>query len=107
MHVVRSLGERYLWVDSLCIICDDIKHFQEQLQIMGSIYYSAKLTIIPTDGDAWDGLHRIENVSQPRQLPKVFPWLEGTMLVVREFPALSAVQSAYADISDSAHFQRG
>lgn len=95
MHVVRSLGERYLWVDSLCIICDDNKHFQEQLQIMGSIYTCAKLTIVSADGDASDGLHGIKNVSRRRQLPNIFTWLGGSKLVVRDWPALSAIHSRY------------
>ncbi|KAG6368739.1 hypothetical protein INS49_002953 [Diaporthe citri] len=31
MHVVWLLGERHLWVDSLCIKCDDEEHLQEHL----------------------------------------------------------------------------
>lgn len=59
MHIVRSIGERYLWVDSIYLISDDEKHLTEQLQLMGSIYARAKLTIIATDGDARHGLHGI------------------------------------------------
>lgn len=107
MHVVRSLGERYLWVDSLCIICDDKKHCQEQLRIMGSIYACAKLTIVSADGDAWDGLYGIERLSQPRQLPNIFTWLEGTKLAVRDLPALSAMHSSYERGSTEQYFKRG
>lgn len=107
MHVVRLLGERYLWVDSLCIVCDDTKHCQEQLQIMGSIYACAKLTIVAADAGAWDGLHGIENVSQPRELPNVFAWLDGTKLAIRDLPALSAMHSRYEPGSTSEYFQRG
>lgn len=107
MHIVRSLGERYLWVDSLCIKCDDEEHFQGQLQIMGSIYACAKLTIVSADGDAWDGLHGIRNVSQPRTLPNIFSWLNGTKLVIRDLPALSASHSSYEPGSTSEYFRRG
>lgn len=107
MHVVFSLGERYLWVDSLCINCDDKVHLQEQLQIMGSIYTCAKLTIVSADGDAWDGLHGIRHVSQPRKLPNVFPWLNGIKLVVRDLPALSARRSTYELGPTSEYFRRG
>lgn len=107
MHIVRSLGERYLWVDSLCIISDDNKHFQEQIQIMGSIYTCAKLTIVAADGDAWDGLEGIENVSRPRQLPNIFTWLDDTKLVVRDLPALSAHHLRFERCSTEQYFKRG
>lgn len=107
MHVVWSLGERYLWVDSLCIKHDYEEHLQEQLQLMGSIYACAKLTIVSADGDAWDGLHGIRNVSQPRKLPNVFSWRNGIKLVVRDLPALSASRSAYEPGPTSEYFRRG
>ncbi|KAF5010364.1 hypothetical protein FDECE_3480 [Fusarium decemcellulare] len=57
MQLVRDLGERYLWVDSLCIIqdCDDDK--QKQLPIMDSIFKLAEFVIVAASGsDAFAGL---------------------------------------------------
>lgn len=102
MRLVRELGERYLWVDSLCLISDDKQHMSEQLQLMGSIYAGAKLTIIATDGDAWDGILGIQGVSEPRGLRNVFPWLNGSKIIVRDNPSLSGHAS-----SGSEYFQRG
>lgn len=56
MHIVRSVGERYLWVDSICLLSNDKEYHSQQLQLMGLIYARAKLTIVATDGDAWDGI---------------------------------------------------
>ncbi|KAJ4205894.1 hypothetical protein NW759_014371 [Fusarium solani] len=102
MHLVRELGERYLWVDSLCLISDDKQHMSEQLQLMGSVYAGAKLTIVATDGDAWDGILGIQGVSGPRELRNVFPWLNGRKIIVRDNPSLSGHAS-----SGSEYFQRG
>jgi hypothetical protein len=50
MNLVRMLRERYIWVDSLCIIQDDpvIKH--RQISQMDMIYSHALLTIIGIEG---------------------------------------------------------
>jgi hypothetical protein len=51
MEVVALLGERYLWVDSLCIVQDDHESKMEQIANMGNIYSRAVLTIVAGAGD--------------------------------------------------------
>ena len=46
MAFTRNLGERYLWVDVLCIEQDDISKRSEQIRQMHIIYSSAVLAII-------------------------------------------------------------
>ncbi|KAK8218885.1 heterokaryon incompatibility protein-domain-containing protein [Phyllosticta capitalensis] len=60
MTVCQHLGQRYLWVDRLCILQDDDDpHGQKKGQIerMGDIYYHAIATLVAATGtDARSGL---------------------------------------------------
>lgn len=51
MTVVHAIKERYLWVDSICIIQNDLKMQQTEILRMGSIYSNALFTIIGASGD--------------------------------------------------------
>ncbi|CAL3972318.1 unnamed protein product [Diplocarpon coronariae] len=50
MELVARLGERYLWVDALCIIQDDPADLAEQIQHMNDVYGCASLTIVAASG---------------------------------------------------------
>lgn len=66
--VTRSLGERYIWVDSLCIVQDDAEGLWRQLDQMHLIYANAVVCIVAEVGcDAAEGIRGIEGVSRPRQ----------------------------------------
>jgi hypothetical protein len=57
--LTRSLGIRFLWIDSLCIVQDDVKDWAEQAAQMGSIYSGAKCNIAATaSSSAEQGLFR-------------------------------------------------
>lgn len=45
VHVTRSLGFKYLWIDSLCIIQDSVEDWERQSQQMSTIYEKAWLVI--------------------------------------------------------------
>ncbi|KAK7937865.1 HET-domain-containing protein [Apiospora aurea] len=85
--LTRLLGERYLWVDALCIVQNNGEQTRAQLQLMGVIYASAKLTIVATDGDANHGIPGLKGASPPRELlqPK-FSLGESCQVVVRQNP---------------------
>jgi hypothetical protein len=69
MRLVARLNERYLWVDSLCIVQDDYETKQLHLNAMAGIYANAYLTIVAADGgDAGHGLRGVGNGSQPREI---------------------------------------
>ncbi len=51
VNLVRLLGLRYLWVDSICIVQDSQADMQDQFPKMGQIYGNALLTIVAADGD--------------------------------------------------------
>lgn len=45
VRVVRTLGFRYLWIDSLCIIQDNKEDWAAEADRMGMVYQNATLTI--------------------------------------------------------------
>ena len=64
VNLVRLLGLRYLWVDSLCIVQDSQADLQDQIPKMGQIYGNALLTIVAADGDdASTGLFNNSNTA--------------------------------------------
>lgn len=57
MKLCALTGQRYLWVDRVCIAQDDYETKQQHLQAMAETYAKAEFTIVPADGsDANHGL---------------------------------------------------
>src|SRR4051812_13298481 len=54
IKVVKSLGFRYLWIDSLCIIQDDDYDWQQQSSIMSQIYGNALANIAASHASSGD-----------------------------------------------------
>lgn len=54
--LTRQLGERYLWIDSLCIVQDDPKDLETQIGLMGRIFEESYCTIAAVDAKGPDGL---------------------------------------------------
>ncbi|KAE8449101.1 hypothetical protein EG329_008484 [Mollisiaceae sp. DMI_Dod_QoI] len=46
--IVRQLGEKYIWIDSLCIIQDDLDDWYRESAKMSQIYQNSYLTIAAT-----------------------------------------------------------
>lgn len=68
ISLTTMIGERYIWVDTLCIDHSRAAESTEQLQLMGAIYANASLTIVALDGDAEDGFPGLKGVSPDRDL---------------------------------------
>jgi hypothetical protein len=67
MGLTELLRQRYLWVDTLCIVQDDEKAKHSEVANMAGIYANALVTIIAADGnDAESGLHGLYGISRPR-----------------------------------------
>ena len=67
----RGLGERLLWVDSLCIIQDSAEDKATFIPLMDTIYGLATVTIVDMAGDgAFNGLRGIRpNTRNPAEVP--------------------------------------
>ncbi|KAJ9651625.1 hypothetical protein H2198_009098 [Neophaeococcomyces mojaviensis] len=85
MTTTAALNERYLWVDSMCIVQDDEFDKTKFLSVMDTIYALAVVTIInaaTADVNAQSGLPGIRNPS-PRRTQEPFQingaWLTETL----------------------------
>ncbi|KAI9734776.1 MAG: hypothetical protein M1818_006763 [Claussenomyces sp. TS43310] len=59
--LVRRLGLRYIWIDSLCIVQDSSRSWKLNANVMNLIYGNALLTICAADGeDANTGLKAMQ-----------------------------------------------
>ncbi|EJT71736.1 hypothetical protein GGTG_10990 [Gaeumannomyces tritici R3-111a-1] len=82
IELTAALGERYLWVDSLCIVQNDPIDKNQQLSIMDAIYSVASVVLIAASGaDCWAGLPGV--ASNPRTLvPQCIRTVNGNRLAV-------------------------
>lgn len=84
--VSKELGQRYLWVDSLCIMQDDAVYQKQQIGIMDTIYASATLTLIAAGGnnadtgfpgvstwsrDSWRQISTVQDMELSNALPRL------------------------------------
>jgi len=79
IHVTYELGFRYLWIDSLCLVQDDKKDLDCEIDRMGDIYRSSTLTIFAEAADgATQGLKSFRDVrlSKPSRV-RVRALLDG------------------------------
>jgi hypothetical protein len=53
--LTRELGERFLWIDSLCIVQDDPAELKTQIGLMGAIFEESFCTIAAVDAKGSDG----------------------------------------------------
>ncbi|KAI8938245.1 hypothetical protein NX059_005905 [Plenodomus lindquistii] len=79
MSFVKSLGERYLWIDTVCIIQDDKVNKAKAIAQMCSIYSRAVATIVSLSGQSADaGLPGIPPTARNNQALYICPGLHIT-----------------------------
>lgn len=96
IELVRLVGEQYLWIDSLCLLQDDLEDMTLSIPFMDMIYRGAFATIIAASGtDANAGIPGIRpRTRQAEQyVEEVVPGVK--MVVLRELDEYLSV-SRYA-----------
>ncbi|KAH8803686.1 heterokaryon incompatibility protein-domain-containing protein [Xylogone sp. PMI_703] len=86
IHISAELGERYLWVDALCIQQDDPDDLRRHFASMHIIYEYSQFTIVAAHGDnSWEGLCGVSK----RKNKQVYETIGPVELanVLAEFPA--------------------
>ncbi|KAI0970478.1 heterokaryon incompatibility protein-domain-containing protein [Xylaria arbuscula] len=85
MALTALLGERWLWVDALCVPQGDFDVAAKQISMMGAIYGRAVVTIISADGDAESGLPGLQGISPSRDLrQQIIPFGSEQIVVGRQ-----------------------
>ncbi|TLD34617.1 heterokaryon incompatibility protein-domain-containing protein [Venturia nashicola] len=100
MEFVSKLGERYLWVDSLCIVQDDNIEKHDQILQMHHIYSAAYATIVQHAGhDANAGLPGVRKGTRSMLAAEAFP-RDRAMIAIANYGVPRI-------LSDSVHSSRG
>ncbi|KAI7777640.1 hypothetical protein LA080_003201 [Diaporthe eres] len=66
IQLCAELGQRYLWIDRLCVVQDDLDTKAEQLDAMGVIYHRAFLTIVALGDGVTRGLPGVSSRPRPK-----------------------------------------
>jgi hypothetical protein len=100
IELTRRLGLQFIWIDSLCIIQDDLEDWRQEGSRMASIYTNSYITLAASASkDASAGLYRPEDprihgyeaYRVPDQAPYniyVRPWREHTPFLAGTLPLL-------------------
>lgn len=108
IDLVGGLGERYLWVDALCIIQDSTRSWDLNAKVMDSVYGNAYLTICAADGDnSHAGLKRLHSPPQKSERQDTGRRHEQNIVQYNQEFSLMTTQPAENYISGSAWNKRG
>ncbi|CAG8956835.1 hypothetical protein HYFRA_00011224 [Hymenoscyphus fraxineus] len=81
MTLCSLINQRYLWVDRLCIVQDDLENKMASIDAMAWIYAQATLTIVAAQGtDADFGLPGIGGKHIEARAKHILPFFSGPML---------------------------
>lgn len=96
IQLTQMLEERFLWVDRLCIVQDDIENWHSQINKMGSIYANAYCTFVASEGSHADhGISGLNKISGPRQLPPRASLSFPSLQTIEVHPSPPAMNSAW------------
>ena len=79
--ITRNLGYRYLWIDSLCIIQDDVDDWAFESTTMSRIYSNCVLTIASLWGDNSHSGCYVERNPLTTENCRIGEWKHGEVLV--------------------------
>ncbi|KAK3315522.1 heterokaryon incompatibility protein-domain-containing protein [Apodospora peruviana] len=82
--LTRKIGERFLWVDALCIVQDDPADLERSISQMGNIYRNSILTICACCGD--DAGHGLPGVEEGSRTTEQAVGLVGEILLGNMLP---------------------
>lgn len=107
VQIARILDIPFLWIDSLCILQDDISDWERQCPEMDNIYGHAEVTLVAASSNSCR-----ESFLQPEVpralLPVVSKWQPGLSALLQvEFSGCSDSSQYFSGMSDSRLATRG
>lgn len=98
VHVTRSLGFQYLWIDALCIIQDSVEDLERQSEQMSTIYEKAYLVIAASSSSsATQGFLNHQREQRPYYLRT--PDRYGTQMTVATYRIPASGVHSYNEIN--------
>ncbi|KAF2843036.1 HET-domain-containing protein, partial [Patellaria atrata CBS 101060] len=95
IDLIRALGERWLWVDSLCIVSDDYTQKHDQISQMGLIYTQAFATIAVLSGS--DASARLPGFHRGTRTAQITETVRGVQLITRGATLLDTLMVSHYD----------
>ncbi|KZZ98558.1 Heterokaryon incompatibility [Moelleriella libera RCEF 2490] len=94
VQLVRRMGIKYIWIDTVCVVQDSKQSWNLSTQSMHSIYGNAILTVCAADGvDASEGLVALDRDRQTKQ--HIEECAPGLHLMLHVLPEASIGASAW------------
>lgn len=99
IHLTRKLGIQYLWIDSLCIIQNDVNDWEREADMMHHYYKNSLVTIAAADGKNGDaGLFRERDALAARPCQLRIPDRLGNARVIYAFTPGMSFQRTHSNM---------
>jgi hypothetical protein len=95
IEVTRQLGERYLWIDQVCINQGNAHETRAQIQNMCQIYAQALLTIVALSSQGADSGLPGGNAARPRELHHLSAMVNGYRVIARKIASVEQFATTY------------
>lgn len=76
IEITQALGVKYVWIDSLCIVQDDVKDWEVESSRMATVYYDAYLVLAASQAEDASGgfwIQHMITVVNTKKLEKLEP----------------------------------
>lgn len=85
IKLLQMLGQRWLWIDSLCIMQDNKQELEVLIPAMQNIYRGALFTVVAAAGTDVDA--GLLGITMDREKPIVIPLGNVSLMTAKEYPS--------------------
>lgn len=95
IRLTSKMGERYLWIDSLCIVQDDLAEKQSLIPFMDTIYNNAAVTIVAASATTADS--GLPGVGRKQRCPQLVQEVAPGVVLIS--------QKSVQDMLEMSHYE--